>query len=233
MSSTDALTPLAPDLWVAMRPLRLPVGDLGTRMTVVRLPDGGLFLHSPIRLDDETRAALDAIGPVRAVVAPSKVHHFFVGPYRDAYPEAKLWAAPGLPEKRKDLRFDAELGDEAPPEWSSVLDQHLFRGAPFMNEVAFFHRPSRTLILTDLAFNMVDPPAGLARLFCWIVGAKRSFGPHRIVRLGLRDRAAARASVERIAAWDFDRIIVAHGAVLESGDRTAFTTAFAFLDGTR
>ena len=109
----EPLTPLAENLWVATRPLRLPVGDIGTRMTVIRLADGGLFLHSPIRLDDETRAALDAIGPVRCVVAPSKVHHFFVGAYRDAYPHAKLFAAPGLPAKRKDLRFDAVLASGA------------------------------------------------------------------------------------------------------------------------
>ena len=51
------LEPLAPDLWVARRPLPLVVGDVGARMTVVRLRDGGLVLHSPVRADDETRAA--------------------------------------------------------------------------------------------------------------------------------------------------------------------------------
>lgn len=227
----QALTPLAPDLWVATRPLRLPVGDVGTRMTVVRLANGDLFLHSPVKLDDETRAALDAIGPVRCVVAPSKVHHFFVGPYRDAYPGAKLFAAPGLPAKRKDLRFDEELGDTAPSEWRGQLEQTLFQGAPFMNEVVFFHPPSRTLVLTDLAFNMVRPPRGLARLFCAIVGANRRFGPHRIVRLGLRDRAKARESVRHILGWDFERIIVAHGEVLESDGKRRFAEGFAFLEG--
>src|SRR5512145_2119434 len=107
----DPLTPLAPDLWVAPRPLPLLVGDIGTRMTVVRLPDGGLWLHSPVRLDAETKQALDALGAVRWVVAPSKVHYFFVAPYGAAYPAARLLAAPGLAEMRTDLRFHAVLGD--------------------------------------------------------------------------------------------------------------------------
>lgn len=229
MAMHEPLTALAPDLWVATRPLPLSVGDIGTRMTVVRLPGGGLFLHSPVRLDDPTRRALDAIGPVRCVVAPSKVHHFFAGDYRTAYPEAHLWAAPGLPEKRTDLRFDGVLDDTPRSEWGEAIDQMVFRGVPLMNEVVFLHRPSRTLVLTDLAFNMETPPQGRARIFCRVVGAGRRFGPHRIIRLGIRDRAAARESVRRILEWDFDRVIVTHGDVLASGGKRAFADGFAYL----
>ena len=223
----SALTQLAPDLWVASRPLPLPVGDIGTRMTVIRLPDGGLFLHSPVPLDAETQQALDAIGPVRCVVAPSKVHYFFVAAYGMAYRGARLFAAPGLPEKRPELRFDAVLDDHPPPEWRGAIDQHLFRGATAINEVVFFHPASRTLILTDLAFNMTTAPQGRARLFCWLVGATGHFGPHRIIRAAIRDRRAARESVRRILEWDFDRIIVTHGEVLESGGKQHFARAFA------
>ncbi len=225
----DALTRLAPDLWVATRPLKLAVGDIGTRMTVVRLPSGGLFLHSPVRPDPETKEALDAIGPVRCVVAPSKVHHFFVGHYHAAYPAARLFAAPGLPEKRTDVSFHAVLDDDPPPEWRGTLEQHLVRGASFVNEVVFLHPLSRTLILTDLAFNMTAPPPGRARIFCWLGGATGRFGPHRIMRAAIRDRAAVRASVERILPWDIERVIVTHGEVLERGGKERFAEAFAFL----
>lgn len=227
----DLLTPLAPDLWVATRPLPLAVGDIGTRMTVVRLPDGGLFLHSPVLPDAETRQALDAIGSVRCVVAPSKVHHFFVGDYLGAYPDARAFAAPGLAEKRKDLSFQAVLDDQAPAEWRSEIEQHLFRGAPRIDEVVFFHRASRTLILTDLAFNVAADRTAGARLFYWLAGAAGRFGPHRLVRFLLRDRRAARESVDRILQWDFDRIVVSHGDVLESGGRERFADAFAFVKG--
>jgi hypothetical protein len=228
MDVTD-LRNLAPNLWVADRPLRLLVGDIGTRMTVIRLADGGLWLHSPVRLDAATRQALDALGPVRCVVAPSKVHHFFVKDYPPVYPDARIYAAPGLPEKRKNLTFHEVLSDDAPPPWRGQLEQHVFRGARFINEVVFFHPATRTLLLTDLAFNVpADKTAG-ARLFYRLVGAAGRFGPHRALRLGIRDRRAARTSAERILQWDFDRVIVTHGEVLESGGRQRLAEAFAFL----
>jgi hypothetical protein len=223
------LRPLAPELWVADRPLPLPVGDIGTRMTVIRLGDGGLFLHSPVRLDATTRTALAALGPVRAVVAPNKVHHLFAGDYAAAYPEARLYAAPGLPEKRPDLPFHETLADQTPLAWHLEIEQHVFRGIPWINEVVFFHRATRTLLLTDLAFNVGDSGRGRARLFYWLTGVAGRFGPTRILRALLRDRHTARTSVETILAWDFDRVVVAHGAVLESGGREAVRAAFAFL----
>jgi hypothetical protein len=226
--SMEALTSLAADLWVATRPLPLIVGDIGTRMSVIRLRDGSLFLHSPVKLDAETRTALDALGPVRAVVAPSLVHHLFVGDYQAAYPQATLYAAPGLEKKRTDVPFGASLDDEPPPQWAGQLEQHVFRGAPIINEVVFFHPATRTLLLTDLAFNIARPLSGRARFFTWLVKA-RGFGPHRIIRFGVRDRDAARASLERILQWDFDRITVTHGDVLESGAHAAMQAAFDWL----
>jgi len=229
MTDRHALRPLAPDLWVAERPLPLVVGDIGARMTVIRLRDGGLWLHSPVRLDAATHAALEALGPVRAVIAPSKVHHLFVGDYTAAYPEAEVHAAPGLGEKRRDLRIDGVLGDAPSAAWRGEIAQHRFRGAPAIEEVVFFHPASRTLLLTDLAFNVpADRTAG-ARLFYRVVGAAGRFGPHRLVRFMIRDRAAARTSVDTILRWEFERVIVSHGDVLERGGRERFAAAFGFL----
>jgi Domain of unknown function (DUF4336) len=224
-----SLRALAAGLWVADRPLKLLVGDIGTRMTVIRLADGGLFLHSPVRLDPPTRAALDDLGPVRAVVAPSKVHHFFVADYLTAYPEARAYGAPGLAEKRRDLAFHGVLGNEPAPEWRDEIAQHLFQGAAALNEVVFFHPATGTLLLTDLAFNVARENTAPARVFYWLVGAAGRFGPHRLVRLCIRDRRAARASVETILRWDFDRVVVTHGDVLEHGGRARFQEAFAYL----
>lgn len=222
---------LAPDLWVAERSFQNGPFEVGTRMTVIRLRDGGLFLHSVVRLDRELRAALDALGPVRAIVAPNRHHHLFAADYPTGYPDAHLYAAPGLPEKRPDLKFAAELDDEAPPLWRGDVEQLVFRGAPFLGEVVFFHPASRTLLCTDLAFNVpADFGSGLTRLFFRAVGAAGHFGPHRLARwFFIRDRAAARASIERILRWDFDRVTVTHGDVLERGGREAMRAAFAYL----
>src|SRR5487761_1385496 len=231
MSANPVLRNLAPNLWVADRPFKLPfiLGDIRTRMTVIRLADGSLFLHSPILLDPETRAALDQIGAVRSIIAPSKAHHLFAGDYLKAYPEAKLCGAPGLSGKRKDLTFASILGDEAEPDWRGQIEQHLFRGAPFLNEVVFFHRATRTLIFTDLVFNVSRRDAPQARVFNWISGAPGRFGPHRLIRRAISDHEAARASVARILQWDFDRVIVTHGDVLDSGGRDRVRAAFAYL----
>jgi len=220
-----ALRALDTDLWVASRPLPLWVGDVGCRMTVVRLSDGGLWLHSPVPLDSQTRAAVDAIGPVRWLVGPNKLHHFYLGDWARAYPAAAVCGAPGLPEKRRDLRFHHELAGEAPPPWGDDVPLRGFGGAPVLNEVVFYHPRSRTLIFTDLSFNV--PARRDAPLFFRLVGVVGRFGPSRMVRLAIRDRKAARASLERILDWEFDRVIVSHGEVLEHDGRAAVEKAFA------
>ena len=227
--SAEPLEPLDDDLWIASRPLRLRVGDIGTRMTVIRLGGGDLLLHSPESLDPALREALGRIGRVRWVVGPSKVHHLFLGDYVRAYPASELWGAPGLAEKRKDLRFQRILGSTPVAEWGDQVWHHLLAGAPAVNEVVFLHRPSRTLLLTDLAFNVKPGPRNRARIFHWLVGATGRFGPHRILRAAIRDREAARGSLATILAWDFDRVIVTHGDVLEQGGRVALRAGFAFL----
>ena len=225
----ETLEQLDEDLWVARRPLKLIVGDVGARMTVIRLPDGALLVHSPVALDADTRAALDALGPVRWVLGPCKVHHFHLADFAAAYPDAALLAAPGLPEKRRDLKFAHVLTDELALPFGGAVLHHVFGGAPMMNEVVLLHRPTRTLVLTDLAFNLPSGARNEARLFHRLVGATGRFGPHRIVRLGIRDRAAAARSLEHVLGWDFDRVIVSHGEVLETGGQAAVRDAFAFL----
>src|SRR5262249_41761910 len=162
MNPMSALRNLAPGLWIAECNMQNGPFEFGLRMSVVQLRDGGLVLHSPVRLTHELRAELDALGPVRGVIAPSRAHHLFAGDYPTGYPDALLFAAPGLPEKRPDLKFASELSDEAPPLWASEIEQHVFRGAPFLNEVVFFHPATRTVLFTDLVFNL--PPQGMGNI---------------------------------------------------------------------
>lgn len=218
------------DLWTVERPLRFIGGvELGARMSVARLRDGSLFLYSPVGLDDRLRRELEQLGQVRHVVAPNRFHHLFIGDYRQAFPEARLHAAPGLAEKRPDLHFDAVLTPDAPAPWEGEIGQELFAGLPVMNEVVFFHRASRTLLLCDLAFHYGPEAPWLTRLCLRLVGAYGRFGPSLVEKLLVRDRAAARGSLERILSWDFDRIIVAHGRILESGGREALRQGYAWL----
>ncbi|MGH7288693.1 MAG: DUF4336 domain-containing protein [Myxococcota bacterium] len=134
------------------------MGDIGARMTVIRLSDRMLMLHSPVELDAALKSALDGLGSVRWILGPSKAHHLFLLAYVKSFPEASLCGAAGLAEKRQDLRFQHVLSDTAPDGWPGEVSFHFVGGAPFMNEVAFLHRPSRTLVLTDLVFNVGPKP---------------------------------------------------------------------------
>jgi hypothetical protein len=223
------LRAIAPDLWVADRPQKFYGLPVGTRMTLIRLADGSLLLHSPVELDAGLRRELDAVGRVRYVVAPNRVHHLYAGRVAETYPDARLWVGPGVERKRPDLVYVAVLGDEAPDEWRGQVDQVFFAGRPYENEMTFFHRASRTLILCDLAFNFRDGTAFLTR---WLMRSIRSygrFGPSTLDPWLIKDRAAARASLERILAWDFDRVIVAHGDVLERGGHDQLARGYRWL----
>jgi hypothetical protein len=227
-----ALEQLDRDLWVATRPLPMWIGDIGCRMSVLRLASGDLLLHSPVALDAATRDAVDGLGRVRWILGPSKVHHFHLGDWARAYPGAELCGVPGLAEKRRDLHFhrvvDARTASEP---WGDGVRAVLFAGAPLMNELVLLHPSSRTLVLTDLAFNVRS--RNEARLFHRLVGATGRFGPHRIARAGIRDEGAARRSLEEILAWDFDRVIVSHGDVLPAGGHAAMESAFSYLRDAR
>lgn len=226
---TPSLRPLAEDVWVVERPFRVLGLRLGTRMTVVRLPGGGLWLHSPVAPDARLREELAREGPVRHVVAPNRVHHLYVAAAREAWPEATFHAAPGLARKRPKLSFDAELSDAAPDAWGGAIRTRVVRGAPYLSEVACLHVPSRTLVLTDLCFNFTECPHTPTRWWLRAMGGLGGLRCTRQVRWLLRDREALRESLEAVLAWDPVRIVVAHGNVLPASGRRVLRETFAWL----
>jgi hypothetical protein len=197
-------------------------------MTIVRLPDGGLWLHSPIEITPALGAEIDSLGSVRHVVAPNKLHHLHLASARRAFPAAKLHTPPGLASKRTDLAFDFELGSEAHPDWRGVLDQLVIEGSRMVQEVVFLHRSSRTLVVADLCehFGPWSPRLvrGLARV-AFMYG-RPCMPPDW--RLTFRDRIATRRSFSRLLAWDFERVILAHGALLEADARRIFEREYAW-----
>jgi hypothetical protein len=222
------LESVAPALWTAAQPLRFAGVETGTRMTVARLADGGLFVHSPIRLSAETRAAVAALGPVKALVAPSRFHHLYVAEWMRAYPDAIACCCPGLASKRCDVAWSRVLGDEPEPEWRGEIDQVFFGARSLEDEVVFFHRASGTLLCADAIFNLSQHPSRFTRLVALLMGNRRP-GATLFERLLIRDRAAAREQVDRMLAWNADRIVLAHGACIETGGREVLRRAYAWL----
>lgn len=226
----STLQPVADDVWVVHRPLRFFGVEIGTRMTVVRLGDGSLWLHSPVPIDDALAAALDAIGPVRHIVAPNKLHHLFAGDAQRRFPAASLHLAPGLAEKRPDLAHGTRLEPGVPSPWGPDLVAHPVDGLRVLGEVVFFHRPSRTLVVSDLVFHFGPHAPWGTRLFARLAGAYGKLGCPIDLRLFfIADRSAFAASIAAILRWDIGRIVLAHGDLVLHGAADSLRRAFAFL----
>jgi hypothetical protein len=220
------------DIWIADGP-SVPFFGIPypTRMTVVRLSDGSLWVCSPIRLDETLQAAVAGLGPVRYLVSPNKIHHLFMGDWARAWPEAKLYASPGLARRRRDLSFSAELMDAPDPAWAADIGQVIFHGSFAMEEVVFFHRSSRTAIFTDLV-QRFDPASlrGWRRLIMTLDGmVGPNGGAPREWRLSFWKRAAARRAKQTVLGWNPQRVIIAHGEWIRDDGRAALERALAWM----
>lgn len=201
---------------------------LNGRCTVIELDDG-LWVHSPVPLTPERRAAVDALGPVRYLVAPNLMHHLHLGAWMQAFPKAEVWAAPGLAAKRADLALPRTLGEGAPP-WGGAIDPLLLSGTvPRLAESVFLHRESRTLIVTDMVFDFVTSDSWLTRLYLRATGAYGRMATTPVTRSVITDKPRLRAELDQVLAWDFDRVVPCHGQVRDTGGREALRAAYAWL----
>jgi len=215
----DTLKPVAADIWIVdSGPLRAMGLPIPVRMTVIRLRTGEMLLHSPTRYDEGLKIEIDRLGPIRHLVAPNIAHWSFLKDWQANYPDATTWAAPGLrqrsPVKKSGLVIDHDLGMQAPEAWKADLDQIVVPGGFGVNEVAFLHRGSRTLVLTDLIENFEPSKLGtVARPFVWLAGAMAPDGmaPAHLRFAMNRNRSAAAAAARRIVDWKPERVIFSHG----------------------
>jgi hypothetical protein len=218
---------IAEGVWTTSRAQRFWGIETGTRMTVVRLRDGGLFVHCPVALDDATRRAVQALGEVRAVVASSLYHHLYVGEWMRAFPEALFAACPGLPDKRPELAWGHVLGAEPHPIWAGDLEQASL-SARFEREVVFFHTRTRTLICADALLNLRRHPSRLTRLVARLMG-NTAPGKGWPERFAVRDRPLARQQLDRLLRWEIDAIVLAHGELVRRDGRAVLRDAYAWL----
>jgi hypothetical protein len=213
----DRLKRVAEDLWIVDSGPISPMGlTMPIRMTVIRFSSGELLLHSPTQHGDELARELEQLGPVRHLVASSIAHWTFITGWQDAFPGARVWAVPNLRNRaqvrQSGLRIDADLGDTTPAEWAQDVEQGLVRGGGFQ-EAWLLHRPSRTLVLTDLIENLEPaklPPASAA--MAQIAWATRGSTAAHVRAAVLMGGGAARESIRRMVGQEPERVIFAHGA---------------------
>jgi len=226
----NQLRKVSDDLWTHDTLLSLSLGlRLPLRMTVVRLPSGKLLLHNPVAMDDALAGELAALGTVSELAAPNLGHHLSVAPVLRRFPSALVRGCPGLAAKKPDVSFASELGDQVPEAYEGALETAFLRGAPRLNEVVFFHPSSRTLVVSDLVFNVVTPANAATAFLLTLTGTRGRLARSRLLSSMIRDRAAFAASLKRVLAWDFDRVLMAHGEPVHEGGREALARLFGPL----
>jgi hypothetical protein len=218
----------AEGLWSVAVPHRFYGLHLGTRMTVIRLPGGGLWLHSVVAVDDILADEIQAQGTIEHIVMPNLYHHVYVTDAIQRWPAARVRAPAAMRRKRPEVRIDAELSETPDPDWGGVLVPVHIDGS-ILDETVFVHRPTRTLVCADLVENFDTSPHLLTRLYLSASGIRGRVAFSRFLRPMYRDRRATRRSLERLLELDFDRVVLTHGRVLERGGPAAVREAYRWL----
>ncbi|MCC3490775.1 MAG: DUF4336 domain-containing protein [Microcoleus sp. PH2017_25_DOB_D_A] len=221
------------DIWVAEQPLRYFGLSVGTRMTVIRLANRELVVISPIQVNDTIVSQLSEQGTVSHIIAPNLYHYLFAANFKKLYPNAKFWAAPGLEAKKPDLAIDRTIQGEANSLWNGL--EYVFfdgfrtlslSGFDSLNECVFFHAASRTLILTDTAFHFDESFPIITQFASRAIGGYKNLSPSILERIATKDKEKVRESVKKVLGWDFERVIVAHGSIIETQGKQKFKEGY-------
>lgn len=222
MENKTMLQALGPDIWIVDGPeIQFYKIPFQTRMTVIRLENGDLFLHSPIRYSKELAAELEALGRIRHLVSPNWIHYAYIAEWAAANPEAIAWASPNVRERAKsqgvEVQFDRDLEDSAPQDWAADLDQLIVHGSKVHTEVVFFHKRSKVLVLTDLIENMPSKTLPFwVRPLAWAAGILAPNGkmPIDIWFSFAGNRDKLRKALARMLEWKPETVVLAHGDIL-------------------
>ncbi|RZM73339.1 DUF4336 domain-containing protein [Pseudoalteromonas rubra] len=204
-----------------------------TRMTIVRLACGGLWVHSPIRLTPELREQVDALGPVTYLVAPNHLHHLFMAPWQETYPEAQTFGTQEVKDKCDTLRFDGIIDNDHHYPWDNTLKTLLFTGSPAMEEAIFYHPQSSTLLVTDLIENF--DPDSLNTFQRFVAKGAGVVAPEGQTPLDWRlsfifHHDTARKHLATMLGWAPKRLVMAHGLIIEKDAVAFLQRAFEWLN---
>lgn len=227
------LQEFGPNIWLCNGPTITAAAGFHypTRMVVIRLRNGDLFVWSPVQFCEGLRNSVDALGRVACIVAQNDLHDSFLSQWSDAFPDAKLYGAPGLPDKRQDLQFAQTLNENAPDIWAGEIEQVVFDTNRITKEVVFFHLDSRTVVFTDLLQHL---PHGWYRGWRALVARLDLMtGPEpqvpRKFRVAFRDKPSVRSNLRRVLGWPVERLVIAHGAPVIQDAKGVLERAFAWL----
>lgn len=222
------LQPLSNDLWTIFSPSKFLLFHVGTRMTVMRLSNGEVLLYSPVPINPALKKEIDDIGKVSHIVCPNNFHHLYASQAMALYPQACLHGPKALHKKRKDLNFSHTLTDTPHADWQQDIELITIEGS-MMHETVFYHKPSKVLITCDVVENFETSEHFLTRLWLKAGGCHGQIGWPRILRLVYLNRKKARSSLQKLFDLPFEKVVIAHGDILEKDARTLLRKGLAWL----
>lgn len=231
---TSGMQAFADNVWIVDGP---NVRDMGvmftTRMIVVKLASGSVWVDSPVPVPFETLQRITELGPVRYLVAATPRHVWRLEAWHTLFPEAQLWVPRTTPFtlKKGHLPLAGTLSDTPHPDWVNDIDQLAFKGNPLIEEVLFFHKASRTVILDDLIqIHPFVKGKPLRNALIKLEGVAPPYGGVGLdIRMSFTHRDLARRSLEKLLMWDFDKLIIAHGVCIEKDAKPFVAQAFHWL----
>lgn len=223
-------------LWVAEQPLKFLGLEVGTRMTVIRLLNNSLILISPVAISSKIEEQLNGLGTVRYLISPNLFHYLYLSQCQQIYPQAQTIAPPELATKQPNLEIDRVFTQDK-IEFDSELEFLLFEGFRVLippkietiNETVFYHSNSKTLIITDSAFNFDRTFPWTTQLAARVLGSYGKLKPYWLDKIASKDRQKLKKSIEKILAWDFQRVIMAHGTIVENNAKAQLTAGYQWL----
>ena len=186
--------------------------DFARNVTLLRLRDGRVVIHSSAPFTPEDIAAIRGFGEPAWLVDATLLHDTFAKEGRTAFPHLPYLAPDGF---TKASGIPTEPLGSPPLDWKDEIDVLKLDGNR-MNEHALFHRRSATLVVADLFFSFPRETRGWARFFIrHIMRLPRLFGISVFFRMTISDRQAFKSSMKALLQWQFDRLVVAHREPLD------------------
>ena len=234
-TNTSIFTEFAPNVYTLFYPIRYAGCKFNSRMTVIRLSiTGDLLIHSPCEIDDKMKSEIEKLGTnVAYIVAPGNYHHLHVPSCQKAFPNAKTYICPGVEEKCTNLKYDEVLEDHKPPSntYENDLDQIVLKGNRIINEVVYYHKSTKTLILVDSIENIGDttPDTNWLLRFYWkyVMFMWNKPKPAPEYQMGWKNKLDAKKCMEDILKWDFQKVILAHGDNIETNAQETVQKAWS------
>ena len=223
-------------IWVAEQPFKYLGLEVGTRMTVILQADLSLLLISHIKINSTLKQQLDNLGTIKYIIAPNLFHHLYLEHSQQLYPQAKIIAPMGIEIKQPNLEialtFERDLID-----FNGELEYIPFTGFQAfippkiakVNEIVFFHPDSKTLIITDSAFNFDRNFPTITQLAARVIGCYQLLKPSLLEKVAIQDKEIVSKTIDKILAWDFQRVIMAHGNIVSENAKEKLTAGYQWL----